>query len=162
MKVITAPNQDFSLDSIINNRSLFLAGGITNCPDWQSDVIKELEGFKHLTVYNPRRETFDITNPQESETQICWEFAYLKTVDIICFWFAKGSLNPIVLYELGLHGNGSNKAIIIGCDPDYERIPDVYIQTKLARPELKVHIGFENFITALKRFIIEDEDTRNF
>lgn len=39
--IIQAPNEVYSID---NNRNikLFLAGGITNCPDWQSEVISDL------------------------------------------------------------------------------------------------------------------------
>ena len=37
--VIEAPKKYFSKDLT----SLFLAGGITNCPDWQSELIKYLK-----------------------------------------------------------------------------------------------------------------------
>ena len=63
MKVITALEE---IDS--NNRiSVFLAGGITDCPDWQSEVIKYLRRYEinnklDLVVYNPRRKFFDIYN----------------------------------------------------------------------------------------------------
>ena len=38
--------------------SLFLAGGITNCKEWQKVVIKELES-ENVSIFNPRhsRET---------------------------------------------------------------------------------------------------------
>ena len=58
---------------------------------------------------------------------------------MILYWFSRGSLNPISLYELGLHGNSQLKTkIFIGIDPEYERKLDVVIQTRLSRPEIEI------------------------
>jgi hypothetical protein len=135
--IIEAPNDVYSLENK-KNLKLFLAGGISNCPDWQSEVIKELRDVRGLTIYNPRRADFPMHIPEASEEQITWEYYKLKEADIICFWFSRGSLNPIVLYELGRWGNSSDKPIIVGLDPEYERIHDVLIQTKLSRPKVEL------------------------
>lgn len=142
MKVITAIDEDYSIDTN-NGVKIFLAGGITNCPDWQNEAI---EFFKSefgvnapITIYNPRRENFPINNPNASEQQIVWEYNHLADADIILFWFAPGSPNPIVFYELGMHCNSSDKTCFIGCDPRFERKNDVVIQTALARPELPIY-----------------------
>jgi hypothetical protein len=102
--VVTAPKEDYSVNSQ-HAMKLFLAGGITNCPDWQSEVIKGLQDIEGLVIYNPRRKNFPINNPGESQKQITWEFRKLQECKYISFWFAQGSLNPIVLYELGMWGN---------------------------------------------------------
>lgn len=136
--IIEAPNEIYSLE---NNRNikLFLAGGITNCPDWQKELIELIKGADILTIYNPRRTNFPIGNPNATEEQITWEYNHLKNSDYISFWFSKGSINPIVLLELGKYALSSkDKRIFIGIDPDYERRQDVEIQTKLARPEVRI------------------------
>lgn len=133
--VIESPNEVYSIENN-NNLKLFLAGGITNCPDWQSELIGLLQNVKDLTTYNPRRKNFPINDPLAAEAQITWEFNHLRDADAVSFWFSKGSLNPIVLYELGMWGNSSLKKIFIGIDKEYERASDVIIQTHLARPEI--------------------------
>ena len=141
MNIITAPHDLYDLETA-HAPSLFLAGGITNCPDWQSAMIEELRCQSvcaDLTIYNPRRTDFDIKNPRASEEQICWEFAKLRDADIVSFWFAPGSVNPIVFYELGMWGNSrEGRPMCVGCDHEFTRIPDVVMQTRLARPELSV------------------------
>ena len=42
MKVITAPTEYKLQDG---EMSVFLAGGITNCPNWQNDIINRLDKF---------------------------------------------------------------------------------------------------------------------
>jgi len=129
--VIESPNEVYSLENS-ENKKIFLAGGISNCPDWQMELIGRLKGIP-ATLYNPRRANFPMDDPNAAEEQITWEYEKLKAADIIVFWFSRGSLNPIVLYELGRWGNSSDKPIVIGIDPEYERTQDVEIQTVLSR-----------------------------
>jgi hypothetical protein len=131
--VITAPNEEYSIANA-NNIKLFLAGGITECPDWQSELLEKIENIDNLTIYNPRRKKFPT---HAAEEQITWEYIHLLQADIIVFWFSKGSLNPIVLFELGRYGLSGDKPIIIGIDSNYERTADVIIQTQLSRPDIK-------------------------
>ena len=120
-------------------RTLFLAGGITNCPDWQRELVNKLNDI-NLIIFNPRRENFPIHDPAASFEQIKWEFKYLKDCRAISFWFAKGSLNPIVLFEYGRWSYFAIrywqffKKIFVGIDPEYKRKQDVEIQTKLLEP----------------------------
>jgi len=141
-----------------NGFKIFLAGGITNCPDWQSDLIAKLRGsdiIRDLDIYNPRRKNFPIHDPNASMEQIKWEFEKLKNADMIIFWFSCGSLNPIVLYELGMWGNSRITPIIIGTDNEYERKRDIIIQTNLARPELPLLCSLDAIVEEIKRFIIK-------
>lgn len=146
--VIEAPNEIYSLENN-SNVKLFLAGGISNCPDWQKDLIEKLKNFPKLTIYNPRRENFPIGDKDAAEEQITWEFNHLRDANIIIFWFSRGSLNPIVLYELGRWGNSSNIPILIGIDPEYERKQDVIIQTQLSRPEVPIYESLDEIVEEL-------------
>lgn len=155
MKVITAVNEDYSVVNNINTK-IFLAGGISNCPNWQADAISYFSKVSEFdfTLYNPRRIEFQTDDPQTAEQQIVWEYNHLRDADIILYWFSKGSLNPIVLYELGMWGNSSDKIIFVGIDPGYERTQDVIIQTALARPELNIYNNLEAMISSISHIII--------
>jgi len=129
-----------------NGYRLFIAGGVTNCPDWQAELIKKLMNSEidvDVDIYNPRRKNFPIRDKNASHEQIMWEYDRLKNADMISFWFSRGSLNPISLYELGMWGNSRNSNIVVGVDEEYERIPDVLIQTKLARPDVTVMLSLD-------------------
>lgn len=116
--------------------SVFLAGGITNCPDWQQEMLKLLENTSYV-ILNPRRRIFPKDDPNAAAHQINWEYEHFRKADIILFWFPKETINPIVLYELGAWSMTSKK-IIVGVHPEYVRRVDVEIQTKLARPDVTV------------------------
>jgi len=119
----------------INLPSVFLAGGITGCPDWQSEMKTKLrEGCPELLIFNPRRATFDVTDESAFDTQVRWEERHLYRAHVILFWFPKETVCPITLFELGkwmalapLEG----KEIIVGCHPEYTRRRDVKLQLDL-------------------------------
>lgn len=125
MKYVESPN--------ILGKSIFLAGGITDCPDWQSDMVEKLSQTT-LTLINPRRKNFPIHDPNAAEFQIKWERDHLVKADAILFWFPSETLCPIVLYELGAWSM-TTKPIFVGIDPKYQRRQDVEIQTSLVRPD---------------------------
>lgn len=131
MKYVEAPNKFWG-----NEKSLFLAGGITGCPDWQQDVVKALKD-ESITILNPRRKNFPIEDSTASFEQIQWEYCHLRKASAICFWFPHETLCPIVLYELGAWSM-TNKPIFIGVHPNYQRKLDVEIQTGLVRPEVQI------------------------
>lgn len=123
---------------------IFLAGGITNCSDWQSYARELLD--PRWTIFNPRRSNFDISDPTESKRQIEWEFEFLDRANVILFWFAGGpSPQPITLYEFGRHLALRSSRILVGCDDDYSRRFDVITQYRLARPHTDhyVHSSLE-------------------
>lgn len=117
--------------------SVFLAGGITNCPDWQAEM-RHLLRENDITVVNPRRADFPIGDPNAALEQIEWEYDHLRKVELISFWFSVGSLNPIVLFELGAALERDNVKVVVGCHPDYERRQDVEIQTELRRHRIGI------------------------
>ncbi len=159
MKIITAINEEYSV-VVQQSLKIFLAGGISNCPNWQADAISYFSKVSEFdfTVYNPRRDSFPIDDPKATEQQTVWEYNHLRESDIILYWFSKGSLNPIVLYELGMWGNSSDKMIFVGIDPGYERAQDVIIQTALARPELHIYNNLEDMISSITHTIISSHE----
>lgn len=132
MKYIEAPMKE----SIIWP-SLFVAGGISNCPDWQKEFI---EYFKDTSfnIINPRRYNFDLQDTDVEREQIIWEHEYLEISDHISFWFPKETLCPITLYELWKYAN-SAKSISIWVEKWYQRKRDIRIQMELLRPNLEIH-----------------------
>ena len=141
MKVITGIENYIPQE---NDICVFLAGGITNCHEWQDEVIKNLESFPYtdnLIIFNPRRKNFPIHDPNASRQQIEWEFKWLERMDIFSMYFCKDdSDQPICLYELGRNlvrmqnrfPSDWEDRIIITCEKGYKRQQDVIIQTELA------------------------------
>lgn len=144
MTVITAPDPLYNSDP-----ALFLAGGITGCPEWQKDAIGMLEGT--LTLYNPRRPDFDVTDPDATVRQIEWEHLALRSAVAILFWFEAVQVQPIALYELGAWSM-TDKPLFIGAHPDYPRRQDVVVQTHFAREELFVFDTLEATCNEVKRW----------
>jgi Nucleoside 2-deoxyribosyltransferase like len=128
--------------------TLFLAGGISSCPDWQTELTAKLE-LTNWTVLNPRRNDFDAGNASLAESQIDWEFRHLRLASAIAFWFPPETLCPITLYELGAWSM-TNKPLFVGVDPKYQRCLDVKVQTKLARPEITILESLTDLAGALQ------------
>lgn len=134
MKVVVAL-QEYELDSG-DAPTVFLAGGISGCADWQSEMTEMLSDSM-LTLLNPRRPDFPMDDPTAARTQIEWEYRHLKEADAALFWFPCETLCPITLFELGAWSR-SNKPLFVGTHPDYQRRLDVIVQLSLARPEITV------------------------
>lgn len=129
MKHVIAPAE---LPQTVN---LFLAGGITGCPDWQKEIITNFADLP-ITVVNPRRaEQF---KPEDEANQIRWEFFALKKTEAILFWFPEETLCPITLFELGKFSLRKNIPLFVGTHENYKRRNDVYYQLLLERPEVEV------------------------
>jgi hypothetical protein len=148
MQVIQAPNYGI----IENRKTLFLGGGISNCPDWQSEVVKAFEG-ENITLFNPRRDDFDISKKKESKIQIKWEYKFLREAGAIMFWFPKETICPITLFELG-GAIERRQPIFLGCHPDYQRRFDLEIQTSLLIYPIKVHTSLNSLIKNIKSFYL--------
>jgi hypothetical protein len=119
-----------------NVPTLFLAGGIVGCPDWQAEMVAML-GDTDLVLLNPRRHDFPIHDPKAAEFQIKWEHEHLRKASAILFWFPCETLCPIVLYELGAWSM-TDKTLLVGVHPEYKRRQDVEIQTRLVRPDVQI------------------------
>lgn len=146
MKYIQAP-QSYELNP--NEKTLFLAGGITGCRDWQSELIELLKN-ENIILLNPRRECWDSLDPNAEFEQIKWEHNALNKADSICFWFSKETLCPITLYELGKMSAGDKK-LFIGIEPQYKRKSDVEIQTSFIRPDVRIVYSINELAQQIKQ-----------
>lgn len=141
MRIIKAPNL------IEGPVHLFLAGGISNCPDWQSDVSYALEnsGLPDVAV-NPRR-TGDLAKTgSEAAYQIAWEHDALSRSEAALFWFPKETLCPITLLELGAAMMRPEQTLYVGVHPEYQRRFDVIQQLRLQRPEVLVRDSIKELL----------------
>ena len=145
MRLVQCPAEAAPLPG---ERSVFLAGGISSCPNWQAQILELLRDTDWL-VLNPRREDFDLSDPQMAEAQIEWEYRHLALSDAIAFWFPPQTLCPITLYELG-KWSMTDKPLLIGVDTAYARRFDVITQTRLARPDVQVTDSLEGLAAQLK------------
>jgi len=143
-KVIKSPEPlDFD-----DQNSIFLAGGISKCPDWQAGVANRLADQTNAIIYNPRRDDFDMSAYEDiSRQQIVWEYHALRLSKVNLFWFPCETLCPITLFELGaaiprLHPG----ALMVGTHPDYERRFDIIEQSKLAGSPIHVFDDLEELV----------------
>lgn len=137
-----------------NHIDLFLAGGISNCPDWQADALTMLQDT-HLVVANPRRSEGLENTGTEAAIQIAWEQQALIKADKILFWFPEETLCPITLLELGVQIGKLDKPIFVGTHPNYARRFDIIEQLGLVdHPNLPktVHNNLEDLIAEVKTF----------
>lgn len=143
-KLITAPDCGLTVGDR-DTCTLFLAGGISGCGDWQADMVWMLSGkpsprsgrlSDRWTILNPRRPDYQ-DSPEEARRQIEWEYAHLSVADAVSFWFPSATLCPITLLELG-RWSGIAKPIFVGVDPGYARKLDVEIQVGLVRPYVRI------------------------
>lgn len=134
-----------------NAPAIFLAGGITNCPDWQSEMVTLLGHDTFGYIVNPRRDHFDVSMRKNMRAQIEWEKMHLEEADEILFWFPRETLCPITLFELGYWLN-HEKPIFIGTHPEYERRDDVIIQTSLVRREINVVDSLEALASEVLKY----------
>lgn len=131
MKVYTAP------EALPARLSLFIAGGISDCPDWQADVLTGIQQLPDsVTIANPRREIYSET--ENAIKQIEWEHQALKTSETVSFWFPEETLCPITLYELGVISERRETNLIVGVHPNYKRRLDIETQMRLTRPEIEI------------------------
>ena len=131
-----------------SKKSLFMAGGISNCPNWQAEYA-DLFKDTNLVLINPRRKDFDMTNSKMTIDQIAYEFYHLKRATITSFWFPKETLCPITLLELGKKMM-QDKPFFVGIEPGYKRKIDVEEQLKHERPEIKIVYSLENLASQIK------------
>jgi hypothetical protein len=129
--------------------SLFLAGGITGCPDWQREAATALADLP-VILLNPRRENFPIDDPVSAPEQVEWEYRHLRRASAILFWFPQEALCPIALYELGAWSM-TDKTLFVGAHPLYARRTDVVIQTRLVRPDVQVVFALGELLDQVRR-----------
>ncbi|MGX1760485.1 nucleoside 2-deoxyribosyltransferase domain-containing protein [Streptomyces lydicus] len=149
MRYVEAP-EEFTSPGLC----LFLAGGISDCPDWQKTTTAALDDLD-VTVFNPRRNHFPVHDPNAEAAQVAWEYRHLRRADLVMFWFPDSptSHQPIALYELGMAAASQATDLIVGADLGYVRRTNVVAQLEHACPGLHVHATFADTIEACRTAI---------
>lgn len=105
------------------------------------------------TVMNPRRRLFPADDPDATAEQVRWEYEHLRRADVILFWFAESrSVQPIALYELGMHAARA-VPLVVGADAGYPRRRDIELQLCCARPGMIVWRTLEATAAAARRLL---------
>lgn len=148
-RIIQCPQQYHRSNE--EERTLFIAGGITGTSDWQQTCTEFLANAlpDDVVLLNPRRSDFDITDPSATDFQIRWEYQHIHDLsDAILFWFTPETMCPITLYELG-KWSMTDLPLFVATDPKYARRADVVIQTSLIRPDVIVHDNIEDMVNEI-------------
>lgn len=134
-------------EKLPGERSIFLAGGIIGCGDWQKEMAERLSDT-NLVVLNPRRNDF----PEETNAttvQIKWEFDHLRKADMILFWFPREGPCMTSLFELGTWSN-TDKPLFVGIEPGYVKRGGMIKQLALIRPDMPVVNNLEDLELLIK------------
>lgn len=149
LKVYTAP------EVVTRNPDVFIAGGISNCPDWQQRFIDGFSNTDYILA-NPRQPQGMLSDSVEAQEQIAWEFDALRRSRITAFWFPQETLCPITLFELGA-ALGEKRRVVIATHPGYGRRFDVIEQVKhynaLNGTQHVVYDSIEVLVVATKMFL---------
>ena len=142
-----------------DNIVVFLAGGITGCPDWQRQVEHMLDRHGYVTL-NPRRDgEFNTLQPEWGVQQIEWEHNHLAMADYVLFWFPKEGMCMITLFELG-KCLALGKKVVIGCDPEYIREFDVRTQARLIVPNIPIAKTLDELVMNLVTLVSFNQPLR--
>lgn len=134
---------------------IFLAGGITNCPDWQSTAALFFADYHNVTVMNPRRADFDLSDSNAAK-QVHWEYEHLLIADVILFWFPADQVQPIALFELGRWTQiDEPKPVFVGVHEHYPRKIDVVFQLGLSRPEIHPLPSLRGVCQQVEEYLVE-------
>ncbi len=99
MQYIEAPDRYYTEATELP--TIFLAGGITDCPNWQADLVEFLREAEEsgrispVTVYQPRRADFPIHNPDAAIEQIINTFGSLDVAVVNAAFSLKGNIETL-------------------------------------------------------------------
>ena len=113
------------LPYLLSRPSVFLAGGVQNCEEWQTQLT-DLIDTSLYDVVNPRGQNSRLeVNPRE---HMLWEHRALDQSDSAIFWFPKGTVCATALLELGRmleRASRHSVRLVIGWHPKYSRAVDI-------------------------------------
>lgn len=138
------------------SRSVFLAGGITDAPVWQEELVVALHD-SDLNFLNPRRSGYTALDADDLRAQIAWEHDHLRAASAISFWFPAEAACLISLFELGAwsHWRGANgkaKLLFVGLHPNYVRRENIEIQLALERPEIQIASSLDELARQIRHW----------
>ena len=132
IEVFTPPTESdkgaCGLDKLVR---IFLGGTIDNgdSEDWQSELIKTLEGInllRSLYIYNPRRADWPSADARdEIDKQINWELYHLEKSNLIVMNILADSKSPISLMEIGLYAKEGK--LMVFCPKTFYRYDNVRV-----------------------------------
>lgn len=136
--------------------TVFLAGGITGCWEWQTEAIRLFSSMSDrlppgvtLNLLNPRRENFPKDDPDAAKEQIWWEQRAIEAADTVLFWFTKDTVQPIVLLELGrVMERAAYSQMAVGVEKGYVREQDVLLQVWYRHPLLTIHDNLADVVAS--------------
>lgn len=123
--------------------AIFLAGGITGCPNWQAEAAALIYlAAPEIIVLNPHRANFPIGDKTAGAEQVEWEQEHLHLFNVVTlFWFPASdpavTTQPIAMFELG-QALGEHRRMAVGADVGYPRYEDVHLLTRCAYKSLPV------------------------
>ena len=134
-------------------KNIYLSGGISKCPDWQTVLTNALEESP-ITIVDPRNRKINVSSL--SSLELC-ELAtenhrMLLECEAFCVWFPEESKSPASLFELGALASMLERPLFVGAHPNYFRSKDVKIQTRLIRPEIKVVDSLQELAEQARRY----------
>lgn len=140
---------------------VFLAGGISGCPDWQA-LAAALLLEAGIGVFNPRRRHFPwaLDDPAVSRSQILWELHHLhhaRDNGLVLFWFPNSGRDvpqPIALHELGMAIEGGWR-MVVGFEGGYVRRNDVLVRMEVLRPDVTVRFTLDETVADAVRMLHE-------
>lgn len=139
----------------INAPALFLGGSIEmdKAERWQDEFVAALADLP-VIIYNPRRDNWDSSIPQEADNpqfneQVTWELNRQAESSLIVYYFCPGTMSPITLLELGLFAGRKN--VIVGCPPGFWRKGNVDIVCRAFG--IQVCDSLESLISTTRRII---------
>lgn len=129
--------------------SVFLAGGITGCPEWQDEAAEII--LSYANVLDPRRKPW----PKEGDMleQVQWEYEHLRKATAVLFWFPSSSICPIALLELGAMWERKPWGISVGCEPGYPRAADIFAQAKAFEYKGRIYKDIQELAKAAVRYL---------
>lgn len=130
---------------------------------WQDRVIDQFKDVRVIFM-NPRRDDWDSSWTQspsygtQFNQQVKWELEMQDLADIHVYYFAKDTMSPITLLELGVYGGRNPKSTVVYVDPEYARRANVIMTC--------THLGiactgeYEQFTDILHKKIDEKHNNR--
>lgn len=134
--------------------AVFLAGGITKCPNWHPHAVNVLrESGVPMVVLNPARKDFPIDDPDAGEAQVRWEQHHLLLpATITMLWFPAPLepqiVQPIAMFEFGQAINSRPGRLLVGASDQYPRQRDVHLMMKVHHPDTPVQVSLNGLLFA--------------
>lgn len=140
---------------------IFIGGSIEmgTAEDWQKRLISELteanendgQYSRNVDILSPRRDDWDSSLPQDPTRgtqfydQVMWERGAQQCANLKVYYFAKDTVSPITLLELGEFG--TQRDTIVYVDPDYKRFGNVVIMCK--ESGIPYHVDYDLWLHAV-------------